>query len=509
MNENNQTLLLLQCLYSKMKLGNKYIIHLITLVICLPLLVCAGCRRNGEPSVSSKEDVILIAINDIHGHIEVLPKIAAFAKDNREHFDNVLLLSAGDLFIGNAYVDNYPSRGFPIIDMMNTAGFDLSALGNHEFDFSTDTLSKRMKDATFPFVCANVTGFDAYETAPIPYKIFNTNNIRIGILGLIIRNQTSGIPPTSAKNVRKLTFSDPIKTALSYKWLRDSCDLFIVLSHIGIDDDKKLAEKMPEIDWIIGGHSHTLLKSPIFVNGVGISQNGKNGTYCTYIRFSKKNDTYEVAETKTIYTDDLKKIDRESTELYRKYCSENDLNYTIGKAALPFENKEELGYLMTDALTSLNGVDFAVVNPGGVRLNSLPEGTIYAKNICDLDPFGNTTVIYRLTASEIISLIEEEYKHSGMYLIPSGFSYEAAKKLIGRTFQVTKLFLPNGEQLDEKRKYRVAMNNYIAENYSFQGQQSPLYTNIPTTDNLIRFIRKEKVIAPDKKSRIHIKKHFL
>ena len=489
-----------------MKLTKKYIQYITTSIIISLLLINTGCRQS---TVSNQDDIIIIAINDIHGHIETLPKIAAFVKECREKFDKVLLLSAGDLFIGNAYVDNYPSRGFPIIDMMNTSGFDLSTLGNHEFDFSTDTLSKRMKDAKFPFVCANVTGFENYEEAPLPYKIFNLNGTRIAILGLIVREQTSKIPPTSAKNVKKLTFSDPIETAINYKKLRDSCDLFLLLSHVGIEKDKELAKKMPELDWIIGGHSHTLLKSPIIVNGVGITQNGKNAIYFSCIHFRKKNDNYEVIEAKTIYTNNLEKTDQDCFDLYRKYSSESDLDYLIGKATQPFKNKEKLGYLMTDALTSLNGVDFAVINPGGVRLNSLPDGDIYAKNICDLDPFGNTVVIYKMTPSEIISLIEEEYNQSGMYLIPSGFTYKAVRKLLNGTFYVTGLFLPNGEQLDEKQTYCVAMNNYIAENYSFQGQQTPYYTNIPTTDNLIRFIQKEKNITPDNKNRIHIQRHFL
>ncbi|MDD6209594.1 MAG: bifunctional UDP-sugar hydrolase/5'-nucleotidase [Bacteroidales bacterium] len=469
------------------------------------LLACiffTGCQNN---STHASRQLTILAINDIHGNIEALPRLTALAEQCRQEHDNMLLLSAGDLFIGNAYVDDYPAKGFPIIDMMNVAGFDLSTLGNHEFDFGRDTLVQRMREAEFPFLCANVTGFDSTQIAPLPYKIFRMNGLTIGIIGLIITGKTSGIPPTSAKNIRGLTFSDPIETALSYKWLRDSCDLFIALTHIGIDNDIKLAKKMPELDWIIGGHSHTFLKSPEKVNGVGITQNGKSAEYATLLTFRLDNRGKKSVDAGLVHVNEIKNENEKSAKLYKKYVSGSSLNYKIGYVKTAYDSSEELGYLMTDALTALNDIDMAVINPGGVRLKKLPAGELTAKRICDLDPFGNTMVVYELTESGIASLIQEEYRQSGMYLIPSGFRYNATKPFWKNHLQDIELFQVDGTPLEKGKKYRVAMNNYIAENYTFEEQVNPFYSGVPTTGNLIRYIKGKKSVAPDRQSRINIK----
>ena len=92
-------------------------------------------------------EIIIFHVNDIHAKIDNFAKLAYIVNYEKENHKNVLLVSAGDLFSGNALVDKYKDKGYPIIDLMNKAGFNLSEFGNHEFDYGQQILNKRIKQA--------------------------------------------------------------------------------------------------------------------------------------------------------------------------------------------------------------------------------------------------------------------------------------------------------------------------------------------------------------------------
>ncbi len=170
---------------------------------------------------------------------------------------------------------------------MNELGYDVSAIGNHEFDNGIAELARRLRNADFQVVCANYDFSDTELKELIkPYVIVEKAGKKIGIIGLI----TELTNLVSKNNIKGMIHLDPIETAnkwAGYLKKKEGCDMVIVLSHLGYydgDSDVKLARNSKNIDIIIGGHSHTFLKSEkIYQNldgkDVVIVQAGAHGEY--------------------------------------------------------------------------------------------------------------------------------------------------------------------------------------------------------------------------------------
>lgn len=104
----------------------------------LILLLILGCTKmpEVEPGI---ENLTIFYINDQHGEINNFSKIKHII-DQEKKLTKVLLVCGGDVFSGNPIVDNYTPKGYPMIDIMNRVGFDVSVIGNHEFDYGEDVL---------------------------------------------------------------------------------------------------------------------------------------------------------------------------------------------------------------------------------------------------------------------------------------------------------------------------------------------------------------------------------
>lgn len=195
---------------------------------------------------------------------------------------NVIILDAGDNFQGTPV--SSLTRGDADIRMMNLLAPDVTTLGNHDFDYSVDTLRNRLQKLHVPIVSANL--WDVKEGKPFISQtiVKGVGNVKIGIIGLA--------PPDLARltvreNVHGLKILDLVKTvnnAIEQLRSKEKPNLIIVLSHMGVVADSVLATKVKNIDVIIGGHSHTALFVPKKVNHTVICQAGTSGRYLGELR---------------------------------------------------------------------------------------------------------------------------------------------------------------------------------------------------------------------------------
>ncbi|MFI0490543.1 bifunctional metallophosphatase/5'-nucleotidase [Flavobacterium sp.] len=226
--------------------------------------------------------ITILHTNDVHSHIDPFPmddprnpnmggvaRRAALIEKIRQENANVLLLDAGDIFQGTPYFNYYGGElEFKLMSMMK---YDLSTIGNHDFDNGVDGLTAQMPHATFEFVSANYDFKNTSMAAFVkPYKIFNKNGIKIGVFGLGI--ELEGL--VDKKMYKETVYHNPVETAQDIVLIlkkEQKCDLVICLSHLGYkynkeDADKisdlKLAALTKDIDLIIGGHTHTFLDKP-------------------------------------------------------------------------------------------------------------------------------------------------------------------------------------------------------------------------------------------------------
>ena len=165
------------------------------------------------------EQVTILGVNDMHANIDGMPQLATFVKQERQNTPGLLLMAAGDSRTGNPYVDNGNRPGIPMVTLMNHIGFDLSTFGNHEFDSGVAALRDYINSAEFDFVCANIFTTDTQGIEVKPYKIFERNGVRIGVLGLVQVGE-NGLPDAHPDKCKGLQFASPFDTAACYKHLR-------------------------------------------------------------------------------------------------------------------------------------------------------------------------------------------------------------------------------------------------------------------------------------------------
>lgn len=455
------------------------------LLVVLSLAILSSCKK--EPV-----EIVILSTNDIHAKIDNFDKVAAYVAKQREQHPNVLLLNGGDMFSGNPVVDQYKDKGFPIIEIMNKIGYNYTAIGNHEFDYDREIMAMRMKQAAFPWICANIhVSAEGIIPQPKPYIITTIDGVKIAILGLVEVREDSKVPSTHPDKVTGITFTDPIEEALKYKSLKDSCNLFIGLTHIGTTEDVKLAEKMPELDIIVGGHSHTQIDTGMLVNGVLITQ---TRSWLDYIGkttvviedgkvVSKKNELIDVSK--------LTDVDVEISKLIKDYYDKSGLNEVIAENISTIDTKEAFGCLMTDAITDLPNIQIAFQNSGGVRSSKLEKGDINVAAVYTLDPFGNEIIYYEMTPAEMRELIFQNGKFSKPDLFVSGITYVLPKS--GNAKDVI-IKTADGKKLDENKRYPVGMNSFIASAYEFTGSEKGKSLHKTSADALIDYLRKVKKI---------------
>jgi 2',3'-cyclic-nucleotide 2'-phosphodiesterase (5'-nucleotidase family) len=431
--------------------------------------------------------IVIFHINDVHGKIDNFAKVAAILNAERKSGAEVFFFSAGDNFTGNPVVDLYDPPGEPMRELLDRLGLDVLSLGNHEFDYGMEPVRKLA--ARFRTVSANMEARPGTLPGLKPWVILETKGgIKMLVFGLIQIEFENGLPSTHPDKVKDLRFSDPLAKAIELRKLRAAGQVLIGLTHIGYDQDLLLAKQMPEIDVIIGGHSHTRVDPAETVNGVLVAQTGGDNMFLGRVDLLIRNG--RVVEKKGRLIDLSKMRDEDETlkALIAKFHQNPAFARVLATAPLEISGKNALGSLMTDAIRQTQGLDIAFQNHGGIRLNRLPS-SITLKDAYTLDPFGNQIVQIAMTPTEIRGLIASSFeKRNEIDLQVSGITYvvltDNAKKI-----KEIKLRNPDGSPLTEGRTYQVGLSSYIVSSYGFEHKDPGRSLQTTTADALIRYLQ--------------------
>jgi 2',3'-cyclic-nucleotide 2'-phosphodiesterase / 3'-nucleotidase / 5'-nucleotidase len=403
--------------------------------------------------------------------------LAAYvARLRAENPYGTVLVDDGDWYQGTM-ISNL-QFGRPVIEQMNALRYAAAVIGNHEFDWSADTLIRRIQELHCAALGANVRERKTNK-APRWAKadtLVVRRGVRVGILGLCYPNTPSVTLP---RYVAHLRFEDDSSTAarlvpvLRRKGL---ADVVLTIGHIpGTTDSTgriggdlgRLARGVPGVDLWLGGHSHNQLSGA--VNGVPAMIAGSHGEViatCDLVVDPVGNRVierhYRLVPT---FADDI----RPDSVMAARVAHWNAGVAT--EAAKPVgvnarrltrnrNGESPVGDLVTDAMRAATGVDIALQNNGGLRAD-LPEGTITQGGVYEVMPFDNTIVTLELTANEVKLALEEALRYQRVTQV-SGVRYEFD---YGRPpfDRVVGLTLGDGAPLDSTRTYRVAVNNFMAE----------------------------------------------
>jgi 2',3'-cyclic-nucleotide 2'-phosphodiesterase (5'-nucleotidase family) len=439
-----------------------------------------------------KKEIHILATNDMHAQIGVFPQLAALIDSLRTEDPSLLVFSAGDNRTGNPLNDKYEIPAYPMVALMNMVGFNGSTLGNHEFD--VHSLSRLIGLSNFRYICANVFSTDSAGIRTVPYQVFDVEGLKVGVIG-VIQLGAQGIPSTHPDNLKGIWFTPALEAISQHRWLKDQCDVTILLSHLGYPDDIEMANIFPWIDLIIGGHTHTQLTGDEFVNGILITQNKNKFGRVTYITLTLEDG--KIVNKKAEYID-IKKYQKKNklVEAMVDFFSDNpNFKRVLATAETPFESREELGCMMCDAFMAETGAEIAIENPGGVRIDSHPAGDITVRDVLEMDPFDNHAVVLELTGEEIVRMMVT-YSNNVLYSFPyvGGMRCELTiDKTNPSLFKSIRLLTSDGKKFNMKRKYRVATNNYITATSKIpEGSAQTL--NIQTTDLIMNYLEKQKTV---------------
>lgn len=255
----------------------------------LPILLMLWMAACSISLQAQERQLVILHTNDTHSQIEPYTYKAdtnvggflrreAFIRETREQYPNVLLFDAGDFSQGTPYFNFF--KGYVEVKLMNAMGYDAVTLGNHEFDNGCHALGKRLRKAKFPVVCANYEFKDKLLRKVVkPYVVLECGGLKVGVFGLLADLQPLVSPVVSSET----RYLDPVASARQCvdALKKEGCQLIICLSHLGIDEgmmnDFTLAKNVPDIDIIIGGHSHIEMPEPRVIGKTRIYQMTNKG----------------------------------------------------------------------------------------------------------------------------------------------------------------------------------------------------------------------------------------
>jgi 2',3'-cyclic-nucleotide 2'-phosphodiesterase (5'-nucleotidase family) len=228
--------------------------------------------------------VRLYHTSDMHNHRGFAPRLRAL-RDEKPG----LLFDCGDSLRGS---QTMYYRNEPIIAEIDEAGYDAQAIGNREFSYAYPLLRARSRKMQHPLVCTNLLDTKGRELPFLQSMTMRSPStgsgqaVTIHILGLLIMQYPVG---SFYERIFGWRFLDPWDAVQPYADRMPEGDMLLVLSHVGLALDRELAQRVPRIDLILGGHSHDTLFKPEFVNGVPIVH---AGPYAQYV--SRTEITYDV-----------------------------------------------------------------------------------------------------------------------------------------------------------------------------------------------------------------------
>lgn len=427
------------------------------------------------------ETIYLYHTNDLHSHFENWPRIRDYLlaqkKHHKENGEAVFLFDIGD-HADRSHPLTEGSRGKENIKLLNEVGYDAVTIGNNEgITFSHDDLDALYNEADFPVVVANL--FTEQGDRPhwaYPSFIKTTaNGTKIGIVAV-----TAEYPAFYERlNWRVTSAKDELKAQV--RVLKEKVDIVLFLSHLGIREDEWVAEECPDIDVIMGGHTHHVLENGQHHGKSLLTAAGKYGMYTGQIKIefdhaSKKitRKTAKLIDTSTL----LPSVDeQEQIEQWHLKGKEllSSVVATLPKPLQhdPLQGDSPLASLLGDALVEWCGADCALLT-GGLLLDALPAGPVTKFDLHRILPHPINPCMVELSGSELKEVLRQSQNAEWPTSVIKGLGFRGT--ILG-TFLYKNItcnghkFKLNGKDILADKKYQVATVDMFTFGYFFPEMQ--------------------------------------
>ena len=450
------------------------------------VLFFSACRTASIPGEDGKLDLVFLQVNDVYeiaplsaGREGGVARIATLKKELQKNNPNTFMVMAGDFLSPSIYFslryENVPVRGKQMVESLNAAGLDLAVFGNHEFDILEGQLQQRINESEFDWLSGNVFQRKNDELKPfmkkgIPIpgsrilrlKDADGTQVRVGIISAVL-------PFNKAEYVG---YTDALETAKKlYNELKDSVDAVVALTHQSIDEDRKLAQEIPGLFLIMGGHEHDnrfVKEGRVFITKA--HANAKS-VYVIRMQVDKKRKK-AIIKPELVYINEKTALDSLTNTVVKKWTDIAEKNFsTLGFNAthviLDKPAPEELDGREAEVRRTSTGLtkviirgmqlaapkaDVAIMNGGSIRVDDVLQVPLTEYDIIRTLPFGGSIREIDMKGSLLKQVLDQGKKNAGT----GGFLHTNEYVM-----NVSGQWNIKGAPLDPNRIYRVAISDFL------------------------------------------------
>jgi 5'-nucleotidase len=467
-------------------------------------------------------------------------RLVTAINDRRKALDgqNVILLNGGDNFQGSLFYTTY--KGAAEAEFLNLMNFDAMTVGNHEFDDGEDALAPFLDVIKFPVLSANVQASAASKVGDRikPSVVMNIGGQKIGVVGAVTTDT-----PEVASPGPNITIEDDIKTITAEveRLKAQGVNKIIALTHVGYPRDKELIAKIPGVDVVVGGHSHSLLSNtdakaegpyPTMVDNpegykVPVTQAASYSKYLGEFQVVfDDNGVVKEATGDPLYLDKSIKPDEAVLARIKALGApiEELKNKEVSETTKPIDGSREncrareceMGNMVSDAILDRvkdQGVEIVFQNGGGLRA-SIDQGVVTMGEVLTVLPFQNTIATFELSGKDVVASLEagvsEIEEGKGKFPQVAGLKYafdQSVKPNEGRIRSVEVMEGGAWKPIEEAKTYMVATNNYVrqgGDGYAlFASNAKNAYDYGPSLEEVVAdYLAKNRPYTPKLEGRI-------
>ena len=422
-------------------------------------------------------EINIYSINDFHGALRPrvdAPGISILAGAMQQlttNSSNNIIVAAGDLF--GTTTDARDTDGISTVIAMNKLGVACISIGNHEFDYTPDKVSRQMQVAEFPFMAANISSDNNKFQK---YKIVTRDGIKIAIIGMITPDTQF---TTTKMNITGIKFAAPDAVLADYiRAVRaQGAQIVVLLAHIGSNQTQsgeiqgeitKLLDNVPGLDAVITGHTHQLVAG--VYNNTPVVQAKCYGQAIAQLKITYSTEQNKVIkiEPKTIeITKNNFAPDIEMGRFIQTYLDSATSKYSttiaINEQAL-FNNRfheSTIANYFLDMLRINTKSDIVMLNAGAVRKDYIAKGPFSIANLIDIFPFANHMVKLNIKGKYILEALNYGIAHPKYgFLRTSGLIIQYDSRLpVGK--QILSATLTNGKRIQDETYYTLVIPDFM------------------------------------------------
>lgn len=416
-------------------------------------------------------------VNDIYEYAPVdgkggLAELATRLDEERARMPHPIFTFGGDLL--SPSLASGVTKGAHLIAMFNALGTQAAVPGNHEFDFGSANFSQRIAESNFPWIASNVSGVDGLR----PTQMLEVGGVKVGFLGILTgHTKFLSAPDGGVAFANEQASAEAAVAALRAQ----GAEVVVALTHLDLDEDRRLALTVKGIDLILGGHDH----DPIAIQegGALILKAGHDAQWLGEVELLvDRPDAGRTGQT-TVQPLAWHMLRVEGAAPNAKLAALATATDSLlgdaldrplattrtaldSRSAVVRGGEAAIGNLIADALRRHFHADLALVNGGGIRgqRQYAIDSVLTRRDVLAELPFGNAVVELDLSGAEVLAVLEHGLSaveaKAGRFPQVSGLRvvFDPTRPVGHRVVSV----VVAGRPLEPKRRYRLATIDYLA-----------------------------------------------